>query len=293
MSGVAVQFNLRAKFAFSRVERQIRNLRSKRQQAALLAAGHAPEITRIDWARSLGQPTAFYEDLFRYFHSRLPHELRAHRAYFETDSRGFGEAAFHVMWLLLFEEFRFKTFLEIGVYRGQTLSLAALLQRRLKIQGRIVGISPFSSAGDSMCGYRKDVDYLEDTLDNFRHFALPLPELVVAFSADAHALDVIRSEQWDCVYIDGNHDYDFVRADWENCGPHIQPGGVIVLDDAGLTTNFRPPAFATKGLPGPSRLATSIGHPPFREILQAGHNRVFQRSVEALDVRPRQADGLH
>jgi hypothetical protein len=259
------------------VKRRVRDFRSKRQQAHLLARGTAPEITRADWYRSLAQPTAFYEDVFCYFHFRLPSDIRDHRTYFAAESRGFGEAAFHVMWLVLFEAFRFRDFVEIGVYRGQTLSLAALLQRRLDIQGRIVGISPFSSEGDSTCGYMKDLDYYRDTLDNFNHFDLPAPELVVGRSTDAQAVNVIREKRWDCVYIDGNHDYDFVRADWYNCAPYIKPGGIIVLDDAGLTTNFKPPAFATKGIPGPSRLAAEIG-PPFREILQVGHNRVFQRS---------------
>jgi len=53
--------------------------------------------------------------------------------------------------------------------------------------------------------------------------------------------------------------------------------GLIVLDDSALETAYRPPFFAKKGLPGPSRLAAEIDKSIFREILMVGHNRVFQR----------------
>ena len=82
----------------------------------------ADEITRAQWNDSLQNPAEFYERCFHYFHTRLPEELRAHRTYFETGGRGFGEKTFHVMWFLLFREFSPESFLEIGVYRGQTLS---------------------------------------------------------------------------------------------------------------------------------------------------------------------------
>ena len=59
----------------------------------------------------------------------------------------------------------------------------------------------------------------------------------------------------------------------------IKPGGIIILDDSGLSTSYRPPAFATGGHPGPSRLASGIDPGQFQEILQVGHNRVFQHRL--------------
>jgi hypothetical protein len=182
------------------------------------------------------------------------------------------------MWYLLFREFKPKLFLEIGVYRGQTLSLASLLQRHFSCVGTVVGISPFSAAGDSVSKYLKSVDYYEDTLKNFTHFGLPEPTLIKAFSTDPEAKDRIKSANWDAAYIDGNHDYEIARQDWEACAQSVRQGGVIVLDDSGLSSSYRAPAFATGGHPGPSRLANEIkreGH--FTEILQVGHNRVFQK----------------
>lgn len=231
-----------------------------------------------DWERSLSDPTGYYLDCVQYFHGpHFPEELKKHRRYFLQDQRGFGEDAFHVMWWMLFREKRPKSFLEIGVYRGQTLSLAALLQRTLGIEGSVTGISPFSPAGDAVSIYREHLNYLQDTQLNFRAFGLPAPELVRAYSTDQIATNRIRQEVWDAVYIDGNHDYGVAKADWAVCSASINRGGIIVLDDAALGTAYSPPLFATAGHPGPSRLATEINPAEFREILRVGHNRVFQR----------------
>ncbi|MEJ0088406.1 MAG: hypothetical protein WDM80_01400 [Limisphaerales bacterium] len=126
--------------------------RQRSAQRSLLRrfTGMADEITRADWEDSLKDPTKFYERCFHYFHTRLPEPLQAHRAYFETCGRGFGEKPFHVMWFLLFQEFAPASFLEIGVFRGQSLSLAALLARHFKLDVFTQGISPFSPAGDEV-----------------------------------------------------------------------------------------------------------------------------------------------
>lgn len=237
----------------------------------------ADEIARAQWDGSLQNPTEFYERCFHYFHTRLPEPLRAHRAYFETAGRGFGEKSFHVLWFLLFREFSPESFLEIGVFRGQSLSLAALLARHFKLNCFTQGVSPFSSAGDAVSKYRRDVDYYDDTLKNFAHFSLPAPALLKAFSTDDAAQKLVAARAWSFFYIDGNHDYEIARRDWDLCAAHLQPGGLIVLDDSGLTTKYAPPIFATGGHPGPSKLAQEIDRTRFREILQVGHNRVFQK----------------
>jgi hypothetical protein len=243
-------------------------------------SGLADEITRAQWDESLKTPTEFYARCFHYFHTRLPEPLREHRAYFEIGRRGFGEQAFHVMWFLLFREFSPANFLEIGVFRGQTLSLAALLARRFQLDCFVQGISPFSSAGDAVSKYRRNVNYHEDTLKNFEHFSLPAPALLKAYSTDEAAQKLIASRDWSFIYIDGNHDYEIACADWDLCAAHLQPDGLIVLDDSGLDTKFVPPIFATAGHPGPSKLAQEIDRKKFREILQVGHNRVFQKISE-------------
>ncbi len=235
---------------------------------------------RGDWPESLKDPTAFYYECLRCFHRELPRELRQHRTYFHNtlrDRRGFGEDAFHTLWYVLMCEFRPSTFLEIGVFRGQVISLASLCARFLSVDCEVWGIAPFSPIGDSVSTYRPDLDYYQDTLINFDHFKLPHPHLLRAHSTDPEAVRLIESEPWDVIYIDGNHDYEVVRQDWEVCSRSVRVGGVIVLDDAGLETSFRPPMFSSKGHPGPSRIASEVDPGKFRELLQVGHNRVFER----------------
>jgi hypothetical protein len=258
---------------------QIRRVTVPRLKSRILSQPGPERLGAADWERSLREPTAFYLDCYRFFHQRLPKELQAHRAYFSQERRGFNEDAMHVMWWMLFQEFKPAKFLEIGVYRGQTISLAALLVRQAGIACEVHGISPFTPAGDAVSKYREDVDYLRDTRAHFEHFGLPQASLLKAFSTDAEAVALIRSKAWDMIYIDGNHDYEVAKSDWEVCSQSARPGGVIVLDDSALHTAYKPPVIATAGHPGPSRLAGEIDRTKFREILQVGHNRVFQKKA--------------
>jgi hypothetical protein len=246
-------------------------------------SARAPKMSldRSNWAASLKDPITFYFECLRYFYQELPSELRQHRDYFynpPSNRRGFGEHPFHVMWYLLFREFKPANFLEIGVFRGQTISLAAFCARLSGASCEVYGISPFSAAGDSVSKYSNTVEYYADTLANFDHFGLPQPTLVRAFSTDEIALRLIRGTRWEMVYIDGNHEYEVARRDWEACAESAASGAIIVLDDAALTTDYNPPGYAgSRGHPGPSRLAQEINRDRFREILQVGHNRVFQK----------------
>lgn len=250
---------------------------AKRAQTQLISGELIDTVDPENFPDSLKDPDLYYRRAFQDFHRTLPEPVRAHRAYFRADFRGFGEDAFHTMWWRLVRRFQPTSFLEIGVYRGQTLSLIALLARLENVECHVTGISPFSSAGDSVSGYLRDLDYLEDTRSHFRHHELPEPELIKAYSTDPEALSVIASRSWDMIYIDGNHDYDVVVKDWEACTKAVKPGGIIIMDDSALTTSYHPPPFATGGHPGPSRLASEIDQSRFEEILQVGHNRVFQR----------------
>jgi len=263
-------------FRFFSGKLQARRATLERRHLRESFSGTPQEISRADWSQSFQNPTAFYFRCCHYFDRNLPEKFRGHREYFTQNGRGFGEDAFHAMWFLLFQEFHPANFLEIGVYRGQTLSLAALLAQHFNLDCPTQGISPFSSAGDAVSRYRRNVDYYQDTLKNFAHFSLPVPALLKAFSTDGEARKLIASQNWSFIYIDGNHDYEIARQDWDLCSAHVKPGGVIVLDDSALTTKYVPPIFATGGHPGPSRLAQEIDRTRFREILQVGHNRAFQ-----------------
>jgi hypothetical protein len=230
------------------------------------------DLTRHRLSRDLQYLYCLY-----FFDHQLPAALRAHRRYFSQNQRGFGEDAFHAMWYLLFQELRPATALEIGVYRGQTVTLWKLLARELGFECQVSCVSPFSAAGDAVSCYTPRVDYYEDMQLNHRHFGLPLPAVCRQFSTAPEAQPFLRQHRWSVVYIDGNHDYEVASQDWKVCSEAVAPGGIVVLDDSALGTDYRPPRFATAGHPGPSRVATEIDRTRFQEILAVGHNRVFQR----------------
>ena len=181
------------------------------------------------------------------------------------------------MWFLLYEKYKFSNFLEIGVYRGQTISLVGLLARLKHAPVTIFGISPFNNAGDLVSKYL-DINYEKDVLKNFTHFSIKAPTLIKAFSTDSSAVSTILSRNWDCIYIDGSHDYEIAKQDWQLSSKQVKQGGIIVLDDASLFTHYEAPFFAFKGHPGPSKLAEEIkSDPQFKEVLRVGHNRVYEK----------------
>jgi hypothetical protein len=236
-------------------------------------------ISASSWPQSLQDPTKFYRNCVRYFYQAAPEYLVEHRRYFSQESRGFGEAAFHVMWAALFSIFKPSSFLEIGVYRGQTLSLASLCSREICFPTRVCGISPFTSAADSVSKYSNQINYYEDTLKNFAFFQLPAPHLVRGLSTEPHVWKQVAQHKWDMVYIDGNHDYEVAKSDFTNCNKILSPRGIIVLDDSGVFTGYQAPPFSTRGHVGPSALAQEISALGFQELLQVGHNRVFQKNT--------------
>src|SRR5437588_660872 len=75
-----------------------------------------------------------YAYMHHYFWHRAPAFVREHRSYFKADQRGFGEDAFHSMWWLLFLQEKPARMLEIGIYRGQTVSLWALIAKVLGVE---------------------------------------------------------------------------------------------------------------------------------------------------------------
>ena len=239
---------------------------------------------RHDLNLSFSEATSRYVDrnmLYRYmhhyFHHLCPEEVRRHRAFFQQDLRGFGEDALHAMWWLIFEEFKPTTCLEIGVYRGQVISLWSLVARALRMHPQIHGISPFTLAGDEVSVYREDINYLKDTQEFFQVFGLPAPILVKSLSMEPAAVEHIAAHHWDLIYIDGSHDYAVVLADYQLCSSHLNVGGLLVLDDSSLGTGYRPPLFAFAGHPGPSRVCQELAMVELAFLGGVGHNNVFRK----------------
>ncbi|GAB6272762.1 MAG: hypothetical protein STSR0003_26130 [Smithella sp.] len=218
-----------------------------------------------------------YAYMHHYFHHKCPKIVQDHRDYFKQEQRGFGEDAFHAAWWLLLSEFKPFRMLEIGVYRGQVISLWGVISKYLEYPVEIHGISPFSPSGDSVSTYLNNLDYMNDVLESFRVWKINAPVLVKALSTDQEAIGHIQKYSWDLIYIDGSHDYDIALSDYQLCRDSLKMGGILVLDDASLGSSYHPPRFAFAGHPGPSRVARECANKEMRLLAIVGHNNVFQK----------------
>jgi hypothetical protein len=215
-------------------------------------------------------------DFFTAKYYLLPRVIRSHRKYFSRKSRGFGEDAFHSAWEYIFKRYPLSNCLEIGVYRGQTISLWALLSKIEKRQVSVVGISPLSSAGDSVSNYL-EVDYREDILKNFRKFSLTGPKLIQEYSQSFEAKKAIENGGWDLIYIDGSHEFEVCLSDLLSAEKGLKAGGILVVDDSSLYSDF---SRSFKGHPGPSKAVSDFLPVTFTKILSVGHNNFYRKDSE-------------
>lgn len=227
--------------------------------------------------------------------------LADHRRHVENQQLGFGDAAFHSLWRLLLDEaharFGVPHALEIGIYKGQVISLWALLAARRGFTARISALGPLAGQpppppsllnrlrfhldrryrervrnGD----FYRDDDYETIVREHFRHHGLDFAtvRLLRGYSTDPALLDRLKDEVFHLVYVDGDHTYAGARHDFATFGPKVAPGGWLVADDAGADL---PGTAFWKGHPSVSRAAAEIPALGFRNILNIGHNRVYER----------------
>jgi hypothetical protein len=232
-----------------------------------------PKFTEI--IASNHSRNAVYDYMDNYFHKQAPDFIRLHRNYFKINNRGFGEDSFHSMWIMLMNQYKPKNLLEIGIYRGQTITLWGLISKFIGHDVNIHGISPFSSIGDRNSTYLSDLDYLEDTLLSHKYFDLEEPKLLKALSNEPLAKDYIKSKKWDLIYIDGSHDYEIALSDYEVSLENLLEGGLLIMDDSSLYTDYIPSKKSFKGHPGPSRVVIERAMDELFFLGGVGHNNVF------------------
>lgn len=206
--------------------------------------------------------------------------LKTHRFYIEKNNLGYGERPFHVLWkeLVKLQEKEFK-FLEIGVYKGQVLSLVKLLSDFYDKKIEFYGVAPFDESGDGFSVYEK-TDYKKIITDLFLHFNLdfePNKNLIEGSSTDESVKDKVKKlKYFDLIYIDGCHDYNCVVSDIKLTKNILKIGGFVVLDDASCFKNI------SNKFKGHIDVCNAIkdvleNDSDFDEITSIGHNRVFKK----------------
>ena len=218
-----------------------------------------------------------YEKMNKYFYFHLPLNLINHRIYFSKNFRGFGEDAFHSMWHLLLSEFKPKNCLEIGVYRGQIISLWSLIAKNINYKINIAGLAPFEPASDKDSKYLENIDYLRDVKKNHEYFKLSQPEYCIEYSTSIKAKKFVEGRKWDLIFIDGSHDYEVVKYDFELSMRNLSDKGIIVLDDSSLYFDFKQKKYGGfTGHPGPSKVAKEMAMKKMNFLGAVGHNNIFR-----------------
>jgi SAM-dependent methyltransferase len=231
--------------------------------------------------------------------------LKEHRDYVEKYQAGFGDRSFHYLWNILLQELkelnREVNCLEIGVFKGQVISLWALIAKELNIKIKITGISPLEGNYPDnkllrnyyirkLLSYiipsiRKDFvngnihikeDFMWHIQEMFKNTKVNLDEidLIKGYSNDIEVVEKVKFKQFDLIYIDGDHSYEVCKQDIENYAQLLNPNGYLIIDDA---SNFIPGTKFFKGIVSVSKACEEIDTLKFKNILNIGHNRVFQR----------------
>ena len=208
--------------------------------------------------------------------------LIEHRTYVENNNLGFGEKPFHVVWRELVKSLpnKFK-FLEIGVYKGQVLSLIPLLSKIYQKDVEFIGVTPLSSHGDKYSSYDK-TSYDEVIKSIFNKFDLPFDinkNILIGNSTTEEIKTKIKENGiYDLIYIDGCHDYDCVVSDINLMKEVSVKESYIVFDDSSCYKNFSTNLFkGHEDVCNAIRDLIETDSETFEEIICVGHNRVFKR----------------
>jgi predicted O-methyltransferase YrrM len=232
------------------------------------------------------------------------HELLSrHRRHVEENKLGFGDAAFHSMWGRLLEAAVKRHgrvhALEIGVFKGQVISLWALLAMTYQWPLKISCVTPLAGNPPPPSGlghrvrmvvskrYREqfrngnfydDEDYGRIIEALFRHFGLDFGNVSVhrGFSSHPAVLHRLAGEEFELVYVDGDHTFAGASHDFRVFGPKVVKGGWLVADDAGCSL---PGTRFWKGHEAVSRASEILPSLGFRNVLNVGHNRVYEKIV--------------
>lgn len=200
-------------------------------------------------------------------------ELKELRDWVEANVWGFGERSFYWMWKLLVDEMpEYFNFMEIGVFRGQILTLIGLLAKNKKHNR--VAISPF----DSTDGYWES-DYYADVMTLEQKFNPGGRPLIIfkGLSSDPNILKDLKDNKVNLLYIDGGHSEEVVKLDLENYTPLLIKGGYLVIDDSAVNLNlpngyFRGHESVTKAVEEFMK-----DNKDFTHLFNVVHNRVWKK----------------
>lgn len=165
-------------------------------------------------------------------------DLNVHRTWVEKHVFGFGERSFHWMHELIIKEMpQDFSFLEIGVYKSQVLSLYRLLADRINKKVLRWGVTPLDSSGGVWeSDYAKDIEILHDQFQIKKDYTIlkgRSAEPYIIERAKQHSKEFTpRKQGYDVLFIDGGHDFETALSDLVHYTPLVAPNGFLIVDDA-------------------------------------------------------------
>jgi hypothetical protein len=214
---------------------------------------------------------------------RADEGLLRHRVHIESNKLGFGDLAFHWLWKLIVDfmpsPFRF---LEVGVYKGQVVSLINFISQRIQKESHVFGVTPLGAFGDKFSKYA-EIDYRAAITDLEEWCGIPSTRrtrIIEGFSTDSGVKRLCRElAPFDLIYIDGGHDYHVVAQDIISYGELVKLGGLLAMDDSSTELQLPEGIFPGHTDVGRAVRELLVTNPHFTELIAVGHVRVWQRTM--------------
>lgn len=124
-----------------------------------------------------------------------------------------------------------RVIVEIGSYLGAS---ALAMAEALPEDGRVYCIDTWQNDGMSEGGRDTYAEFCRRTADRGQ-----VIEPVRGWSTEIAPALLARLDRIDLLFIDGDHSYDGVAADWRTFGPALAPGGVVAFHDIGWAEGVR------------------------------------------------------
>lgn len=246
--------------------------------------------TLWDWSEFYQDTEEFNKLVIDAFSSRTNDypTVKAHRDFIEESQNrfnmiyGHGHRSLQYLWKLLVDEMPkdFK-FLEIGVYKGQILSLVQMLADMAEKKPKITGITPLFDA--PFANYNRG-PFIENI---YKQFGLKTSNTQVFDGLSQNPKIVSQAlvgAPYDMVYVDGDHSYEATVFDINTYSKMIKKGGFLVVDDCSDYKNI--PQGTFKGILDVSNAVkdTVEKNQEFKEVMTVMHVRVWQKVKDDADV---------
>jgi len=129
----------------------------------------------------------------------------------------------------LVRNFKYENILEIGTGTGFS---SLIFAKALVDEG-------FYGTVDTIDINEDSPNIFQNNFGDFREYIPELESMITFYNKDSSELIPFLDKQYDLAFIDGCHDYECVKADYENVLKKVRKGGCIVFHDVVETPNYK------------------------------------------------------